>query len=123
MDPGQSNCPYHWHAANEEMLIALRGTVTVRTPDGEQDVSEGELLAFPRGEAGAHQMINHTDEPVRFIVVSEMRAPEVPVYPDSAKVGVREAAPGSGQEGLRLNFRTEDAVDYWEGEDSPAGRP
>jgi uncharacterized cupin superfamily protein len=116
---GQANCPYHWHAANEELLIVLRGTVTLRTPDGEQELGAGETVAFPRGEAGAHQMINRTDQPVRFLVLSEMRRPDVPVYPDSGKVGVREVAPGSGQEGLRLNFRAGDAVDYWEGEEPP----
>jgi uncharacterized cupin superfamily protein len=117
--PGQSNCPYHWHTANEEMLIVLRGTVTLRTPDGERELKEGEVVPFLRGEAGAHQMINRTEEPVRFLVISEMRAPEVPVYPDSGKVGVREMAPGSGKEGLRLNFRIEDGVYYWEGEERP----
>ena len=116
VDAGQSNTPYHWHTANEEMLIVLRGTVTLRTPDGEREVEGGEVVSFRRGEAGAHQLLNRTDEPVRFVVVSEMRAPELPVYPDSAKVGVREVAPGSGLEGLRLNFRTADAVDYWHGE-------
>jgi uncharacterized cupin superfamily protein len=116
---GQANCPYHWHAANEEMLVVLRGTITVRTPQGHHDVRAGEMVGFPRGEAGAHQMINRTDEPVRFLVVSEMRRPDVPVYPDSGKVGVRETAPGSGRDGLRLNFRADDAVDYWDGEDPP----
>ena len=32
LEPGQANCPYHWHAANEELLLVLSGTLAVRTP-------------------------------------------------------------------------------------------
>ena len=34
LEPGQANCPYHWHAANEELLLVLSGTLAVRTPGG-----------------------------------------------------------------------------------------
>lgn len=122
LDPGSASFAYHWHAGNEEMLMVLRGTVTLRTPDGERAVAEGEVVAFPRGERGAHQMINDSGEPVRFVIFSEMRGPDVIGYPDAGKVGVREEAPGSGREGLRLSFLERDAVDYWHG-DEPPRRP
>lgn len=116
--PGQASFSYHWHTANEEMLVVLQGTVTLRTPEGERPVGEGEIVAFPRGEGGAHQMINDTDEPVRFIVFSEMRGPDIFGEPDSGKLGVRSEAPGSGR-GIRLSFRESDAVDYWHGLEPP----
>ena len=118
LEPGQATYSYHWHTANEEMLVVLRGTVTLRTPDGERPVGEGEVVAFPRGERGAHQMINDTDAPVRFIVFSEMRGPDVFFEPDTGKIGVRSEAPGSGR-GIRLSFRESDAVDYWHGDEPP----
>ena len=46
-------------------------------------------------------------------------SPELDEDPDSGKVGVREHASGSGKEGMRLNFRMEDARDYWDGERPP----
>ena len=49
------------------------------------------MVAFPVGERGAHQLANRTDEPVRLLMVSEMRSPEIAVYPDSGKVGVARA--------------------------------
>jgi uncharacterized cupin superfamily protein len=120
LSPGETTFPYHWHAANEEMLIVLRGSVALRGPEGWRDVGEGEVVAFPRGERGVHQLSNRSEETVRFLVISEMRYPEVVVYPDSEKVGARERAPGTRpRSGLRLNFRAEDAVDYWEGEEPP----
>jgi uncharacterized cupin superfamily protein len=114
LPPGQRTFPYHWHTANEEMLIVLRGTVSLRDPDGWRELSEGSVVAFPRGERGAHQMRNDGSEPVRFLMVSELRSPEVLVYPDSGKVGARE---WKATDRLRLNWRRDDAVDYWEGEE------
>ena len=120
LDPGEASFAYHWHAGNEEMLVVLQGAVTVRSPEGEREVAEGSVVAFPRGERGAHQMINDTDEPVRFLVFSEMRGPDVIGYPGSDKVAVRSEAPGSGR-GMRLSFLERDAVDYWHGDEPPRG--
>jgi uncharacterized cupin superfamily protein len=117
--PGNSTFPYHYHLANEELLLVMKGRPHLRTPSGWSQLDEGEVVAFPIGERGAHQLVNKTDAPVRVVVVSEMVGPEIAVYPDSGKVGAREHAPGSGREGLRENFRAADAVDYWEGESPP----
>ena len=34
LPPGQAICPYHYEYAEEEWLIVLEGTPTVRTPEG-----------------------------------------------------------------------------------------
>jgi uncharacterized cupin superfamily protein len=119
LPPGESSCPYHYHLANEELLVVLRGRPHLRTPGGWRQLEEGDVVAFLIGERGAHQLLNRTSEPARVLMVSEMRSPEIPVYPDSGKIGVREHATGSGREGMRLNFLMPDAVDYWEGESPP----
>jgi uncharacterized cupin superfamily protein len=116
---GNSVCPYHWHAANEELLIVLGGTPTLRMPEGERELAEGEVVAFPVGERGAHKVTNDADAPVRVLIVSEMNEPEVAVYPDSGKVMARQQAPGSPATGVRAIFRFEDGVDYWDGEVDP----
>jgi uncharacterized cupin superfamily protein len=121
LPPGEALCPYHWHEANEEMAIVLAGTPSVRTPDGWRELEPGEVVSFPRGREGAHQVANRGDEAVRVLMVSEMNAPELVVYPDSSKAGVRSEAPGSPrtEDEILLRFRFEDAVDYWEGEQPP----
>ena len=63
--PGEATSPYHYHLANEELLIVLRGRPHLRTPDGWRQLDEGEVVAFPLGERGAHQLANRTDEDVR----------------------------------------------------------
>jgi uncharacterized cupin superfamily protein len=116
--PGNATFPYHYHFGNEEMLIVLSGQPHLRTSDGWRQLSEGEVVAFPVGERGAHQVANRTESPARILVISEMEGPDVVVYPDSGKVGARERAPGTGA-GLRKTFRAGDEVDYWEGESPP----
>jgi uncharacterized cupin superfamily protein len=73
-------------------------------------------VAFPRGARGAHQLVNNGEVPARFLVFSEMRYPEIVVYPDSQKIGVRDRHPASEGEPMRLSFVTSDAVGYWHGE-------
>jgi uncharacterized cupin superfamily protein len=119
LPPGEATCPYHYHLANEELLVVQRGRPHLRTPDGWRVLEEGDVVAFLVGERGAHQLVNRTGELVRLLMISEMRSPEIAVYPDSGKIGAREHAPGSGREGMRLNFLAPAAVDYWEGEDPP----
>jgi uncharacterized cupin superfamily protein len=121
LPPGQASFPLHYHMANEELLVALVGSPTLRSCESEREVDEGEIVALPVGDRGAHQLLNRSSEAVRFLIVSEMVAPDVVVYPDSEKVGARERAPGSVEDGLRLTFQKGDAVDYFEGE-KPPGR-
>ncbi len=121
LPPGEALCPYHWHEANEEMAIVLAGGPSVRTPDGWRELEAGEVVSFARGREGAHQLMNRGAEPARVLMLSEMNAPELVVYPDSNKAGVRSQAPGSPRtdDEILSRFRFEDAVDYWEGERPP----
>jgi uncharacterized cupin superfamily protein len=121
LPPGFRRTAYHYHFANEELLIALCGRVSLRIPGGWRELQAGDLVAFPRGERGAHRCINADEEPARYLVASEMNAPDVVVYPDSEKVLAISRAPGSlGDEGeLAHWFRIDDAVGYWEDEPGP----
>ena len=116
--PGAANFPYHWHGANEELAIVVAGRPSVRTPEGWRELVEGEVVSFPVGEAGAHQLVNRTEAAVRFLAVSTGGAPDIVVHADSRKVGAFERRPDGS--GMRLWFREADAVDYHEGEEPPA---
>jgi uncharacterized cupin superfamily protein len=123
LEPGNSICPYHWHAANEELLIVFGGRPTLRTVAGERELAEGEVVAFPIGEEGAHKVTNRSDATVRVLIASEMNQPEVAVYPDSGKVMARQQAPGTPATGVRAIFRFDDGVDYWDGEVDQGAAP
>jgi len=44
---------FHYHVQREELLIVLDGRLNLRTADGWEELPEGEVVAFPRGECGA----------------------------------------------------------------------
>jgi uncharacterized cupin superfamily protein len=113
--PGNRVWPYHLHQANEEMLLVLEGTPTLRGPEGERPLKRGEIVLFRRGAEGAHQLLNRSDNPARFLIVSTMVAPEVCEYPDSGRVGIwAGVAPGAAQPpSLHAFFRGDQEVDYW----------
>ncbi len=111
LPPGEAAYPYHFHLAEEELLVVIGGTPELRTPQGVRTLEEGEIVSFGVGEEGAHQVINRGDEVVRFLAVSTNGEPDVVLYPDSGKVFAGERLPQGG--GVRLFFRQADAVDYW----------
>jgi uncharacterized cupin superfamily protein len=117
--PSGEATPYGYHYGNEELLIVLAGAPRMRTPEGWQELREGGLVAFPVGERGAHQFLNRTDAPVRLLMFSEMRGPEVTVYPDSQKIGVYETMMSPERGGFGATFRIEDSVDYYDREKPP----
>jgi len=119
LPPGQAPFPLHYHLGNEELLIVLRGTPSLRSLDGERRLAEGEVVAFPVGERGAHQVVNGSDEPVRILLVSEMNSPDVVVRPEAGNVSAFGRPPGSSREGIHKVFREADEVSLWEGVERP----
>ena len=117
LQPRQTQSPYHFHHGAEELLVVLRGHPTVRTPEGERKLAPGDFAHFPRGPAGAHQVINRTDEPALYVVGSRNASPDVCEYPDSGKVLVMSR--GESQRGQRLwtVHRLDGEVDYFDGEE------
>ena len=112
VEPGNKLWPYHTHHANEEWVLVLRGEPTLRTPEGEQVLKEGDVVAFRRGKEGAHQITNRTGSPVRVLMLSSMVAPDIVEYLDTGKVGARSAS------GDRIIFaRPGPEVGYWDDED------
>jgi uncharacterized cupin superfamily protein len=81
--------PFHFHHASEELMVVLRGRPTLRAQSGERQLDEGEVLHFPTGPDGAHGVANETDEPVRYLMASTLRSPEVAEYPDLKQITVQ----------------------------------
>jgi uncharacterized cupin superfamily protein len=113
--PGGCGSPFHLHHGNEEMIVVLSGRPTLRSLDGLRKLAPGEVVACPVGPRGAHQVRNDTDEAVRVLVVSTMVYPEVAELPDSDKVLVHSAPPGTPDR-LALAFPREAQVDRLSGE-------
>src|SRR5919199_3382307 len=82
---------FHYHVQREELLIVLAGRLSLRTADGWEELPEGEVVALPGGERGAHGYRNDGDAPVGVLLISEMTGPNVSVYPDTNQIGVFDA--------------------------------
>jgi uncharacterized cupin superfamily protein len=118
--PREAAFPYHFHFGNEELLIVITGQPTLRGADGGwRELRAGDVVSFPIGERGAHQVVNRSDAPARILMLSEMHGPDVVVMPDSGKVQARENPPGAQEPGLWHVSRSTDAVGYFEDEPPP----
>lgn len=103
---------FHYHVQREELLVVLDGRLSLRTATGWEELPTGEVVAFPRGERGAHGYRNNTDADIRVLVVSEMNCPNISVYPDTNQVGVFDAGRRADRRFGAL-FNVRDAVsDY-----------
>ena len=91
---------FHFHHGSDELLIVLRGTPTLRTFEGERVLAEGDVVHFPPGPAGAHEIRNDTDSTVRFVVAGTRVSPEVVEYPDLGKVTAQSREPNQKGEPL-----------------------
>jgi uncharacterized cupin superfamily protein len=111
LPPGQSICPYHYEYPEEEWLIVLEGRPTLRHPDGEDELEEGDVVCFPEGPEGAHKVTNRTDEMVKVLMFSTKTKTAVAVYPDSDKIGI-----WTGNDADHVIVPRESNVDYYTGE-------
>jgi uncharacterized cupin superfamily protein len=107
--PRAPDSPLHMHYGVEEMFFVLSGTPTVRTPEGEEQLSPGDVLYFPEGPEGLHTFSNPSDEPARMIAVSSKRFPDVVAYPEAGYAWVatrhpERPVPEGGDEGIIARF-------------------
>jgi uncharacterized cupin superfamily protein len=112
LPPGERTWPYHYEEGCEEWLLVVSGRPTLRTPEGEGELSPGDVAVFPEGADGGHQVSNRSGEPCRVVLFSSKAPLAVVHYPDSGKVGIWSQA-----EGYQKLLRTDATVDYWEGEE------
>jgi uncharacterized cupin superfamily protein len=112
LPPGEAVCPYHFHWGDEEWLVVVAGTPTVRTPDGEQMLKPGDVVCFPVGPDGAHRVKNASGDAARVALFSNKHEFGIIEYPDSDKIGVW----GRQDEALDHMIRRSPELDYWDDE-------
>jgi uncharacterized cupin superfamily protein len=114
--PGEAICPYHYELVEEEWLLVVAGTPTLRHPGGSEELAPWDAICFSPGPESAHGVYNRGSEPARVLMFSTVKHPAATVYPDSDKVGLYTDGPDGS-----LLFRRGDAVDYYEGESGSGG--
>jgi uncharacterized cupin superfamily protein len=105
IQPRSSQFVYHFHHGSEELVIVLRGSPTVRMHDGERELAEGDVVPFPRGPEGGHQIRNDGEAAARVLIVSTNTDPDIAEYPDTGKLAAIVA-------GEHRYHRVGDAVEH-----------
>jgi uncharacterized cupin superfamily protein len=105
LEPGKQACPAHYHMLEEEHLMILEGSLTLRLGEKSYEMSAGHYVCFPAGQKAAHALINNSNAPCRYLLIGERNPHDVIVYPDSGRVGVRLTGEG---------YRKSATMDYWE---------
>jgi uncharacterized cupin superfamily protein len=110
LPPGQKAWAYHYELNREEWLLVVSGSVVVRTPQGDRPLAAGDVVCFPPGAEGAHQVRNESDAPARFAMPSS-HAPYsyAAIRPDSNTALI--VGPG-----FRRIVPLDDDLGYWERE-------
>jgi uncharacterized cupin superfamily protein len=89
--PGMRGSPFHSHRVNEEMFYVVAGEGEVRLGAERFPIREGDVIACPPGgPEKAHQIINTSQQELRYLAVSTQQQPEICEYPDSNKYAVMD---------------------------------
>lgn len=105
--PGKQACPHHYHHLEEEQLMMLEGSLTLRLGDKTYVMSAGSYVVFPAGQKQGHSIFNHTESVCRYLLIGDRSPHDVIVYPDTNRVGVRL----TGE-----SYNKGATMEYWEGE-------
>jgi uncharacterized cupin superfamily protein len=111
LPPGQALCPYHYEVGEEEWVLVLEGEPTLRDPEGTHGLVPWDVVLFPKGAEGAHQLRNDTEAAVRLLMFSDVVVPTATVYPDSDKIGI-----WTGNRDDDVMVRRSSGVGYYDGE-------
>jgi uncharacterized cupin superfamily protein len=107
--PGEGGSPYHYEHGEEEWVLVLEGRPTLRTPEGRTELAPMDVVFFPKGPEGAHELRNDTGEPVRVVMWSNLVVPTATSYPDSGKIGIWTGGD------VDVIVHREAGVEYWDG--------
>ena len=113
LNPDKYSFPYHFHRTSEELFMVLSGEATLRSPEGFQKISEGDIIFFEEGSTGAHQIYNHSDFPFVYLDLRTTCSIDVCEYPDSGKIKILP---------YMEVFECSSKADYYKGEENPASK-
>ena len=112
--PGKFSYPYHFHRNAEELFVILEGEGTLRSPEGYQTISKGDIIFFEEGVSGTHQLYNHSDSDIVYLDLRTKANIDVCEYPDSGKINILPAM-DIFRKGAKVPYYTgeEDVKNKW----------
>jgi uncharacterized cupin superfamily protein len=83
--PGKAAFPFHRHHIIHELFFVLSGTGEYRLGDQRLPLRAGDLVAAPAGQE-AHQIVNTSNDELRYLAFSTIGEADIVEYPDSGKM-------------------------------------
>jgi uncharacterized cupin superfamily protein len=81
LPPGKESSMRHFHTLEDELVFIVDGEVVLRTDEGEQVLTSGMCAGFPAGVSNAHQLVNRSNRPARYLEISNRDPSDVAEYP------------------------------------------
>jgi uncharacterized cupin superfamily protein len=82
LKPGAQSSMRHWHAAEDEFVFLLEGTLVLCEDDGETILRPGDAAGFKAGVPNGHCLINRAMQDAVFLEIGTRAAREQADYPD-----------------------------------------
>ena len=82
LKPGAQSSMRHWHAAEDELVFILEGTLVLCEDEGETVLRPGDAAGFKAGVPNGHCLINRSSEDAVFLEIGTRAPREVATYPD-----------------------------------------
>ena len=91
LPPGSRSSIKHWHAEEDELVLALEGKVTLIDGDERHVLYPGDAATFRAGVPIGHCLENVATQPCRYLVVGTRATQEVATYPDHNRIAIMRA--------------------------------
>lgn len=79
--PGAQSALLHRHTRQDEFIMVLTGSLTLRTDEGDIELSPGMCAGFQAGGI-AHHLVNNTSEPATYLEVGDRTPGDEGHYPE-----------------------------------------
>jgi len=88
--PGAWSGQRHWHEGEDEFVVMVAGEAVLVDDTGRTPVGPGDCIAYPKGDANGHCLINESDVDCVFVAIGRPPAtdchyPDIDMHLDAAK--------------------------------------
>ncbi|HEY3641181.1 MAG TPA: cupin domain-containing protein [Xanthobacteraceae bacterium] len=80
--PGAQSAQRHWHAAEDEFVFVVEGTLVLCENDGESVLAAGDAAGFKAGVANGHCLINRSTRDAVYLEIGTRSQRDEVDYPE-----------------------------------------
>jgi uncharacterized cupin superfamily protein len=82
LKPGAQSALRHWHAAEDEFVFVVEGTLVLCEDGGETILAAGDAAGFKAGVANGHCLINRSGADAVYLEIGTRAVRDAASYPD-----------------------------------------